>query len=141
MPSWQRALWLAAGWASLALGVVGAVLPLLPTVPFVLLAAACFSRGSARWERWLLSHPRFGPWVRDWRASRAVPVRAKQWATAMMAVSATWAWFVMPRWPWLPAVCCAVVAAWLWRLPTRGAAAPAPQSDASSASSNSGNSA
>ena len=49
-----KLLWLAAGWLSLAAGFVGIFLPLLPTVPFVLLAAFCFSRGSARCERWLL---------------------------------------------------------------------------------------
>lgn len=120
-PRWARAVWLAAGWLSLAVGIVGAFLPLLPTVPFVLLAAACFSRGSQRWEHWLLTHPRFGPWVRDWRASRAVPLRAKQWAWAMMALSSAWAWSVMPRLRWLPALCCALVGLWLWRLPTRPA--------------------
>lgn len=116
---WSDSLWLFAGWCSLLLGLIGAFLPLLPTVPFVLLAAGCFSRGSPRWERWLLAHPRFGPWVRDWRVSRAVPLRAKQWAVAMMGVSSAWAWFAMPRWHWVPAVCCGVVAVWLWRLPTR----------------------
>lgn len=120
---WQRALWQVAGWLSLALAVLGVFLPLLPTVPFVLVAAACFSRGSERWEHWLVSHPRFGPWVRDWRTSRAVPLRAKQWAWATMAASSTGAWFVMPRWPWLPALCCSLVGLWLWRLPTRTAAA------------------
>ena len=80
-----KLLWLAAGWLSLAAGFVGIFLPLLPTVPFVLLAAFCFSRGSARCERWLLGHPRFGPWIEDWRANRAVPLRAKQLATLMMA--------------------------------------------------------
>ena len=59
---------------SLACGLVGLFLPLLPTVPFVLLAAACFSRGSARLEAWLLAHRRCGPWVHAWRANRAVPL-------------------------------------------------------------------
>jgi uncharacterized membrane protein YbaN (DUF454 family) len=121
-----KPLWLAAGWLSLAAGFVGIFLPLLPTVPFVLLAAFCFSRGSARCERWLLRHPRFGPWVEDWRAHRAVPLRAKQLATAMMAVGSVVAGFQLPpAWCWVPAACCAAVAAWLWRLPTKGATAPA----------------
>jgi hypothetical protein len=72
--------------ASLLLGVIGIFVPLLPTPPFVLLAAWCFSRGSERCERWLLEHPRFGPLVRGWREQRAMPLRAKQWATAMMAL-------------------------------------------------------
>ena len=116
---WQRALWLVAGACSLVLGIVGIFLPLLPTTPFVLLAAFCFSRGSQRCETWLLQHPRFGPMVRDWRANRAVPLRAKQLATLMMAIGSVWAWWVMPpRFAWLPALVCAAVAAWMWRLPT-----------------------
>ncbi len=117
---WQRALWLVAGALSLAVGVVGIVLPLLPTTPLVLLAAFCFSRGSKRWEAWLLNDPRFGPMVRDWREHRAVPLRAKQLATAMMAASSlgTW-WVVQSPWRWAPAVCCTLVALWLWSLPTR----------------------
>jgi uncharacterized protein len=118
-PLWQRVLWLTAGWLALFTGIVGIFLPLLPTTPFVLLAAFCFSRGSERWEAWMLSHPRFGPMVRDWREYRAVPLRAKQLATVMMTVGSAWAAFTMPRLPWLPAVCCAAVATWLWRLPTR----------------------
>jgi uncharacterized membrane protein YbaN (DUF454 family) len=117
-----KLLWLAAGWLSLAAGFIGIFLPLLPTVPFVLLAAFCFSHGSARCERWLLGHPRFGPLIEDWRAHRAVPLRAKQLASAMMAVGSVVAGFQLPpAWCWLPAACCAAVAAWLWRLPTRGA--------------------
>ncbi len=123
-PGWltqsARALWLAAGVLSLITGVVGIFLPLLPTTPFVLLAAFCFSRGSERWERWLLAHPRFGPMVRDWRLHRAVPLRAKQIATLMMTASCVWAWWAMPpHLGWIPAACCSAVAIWLWRLPTR----------------------
>jgi uncharacterized membrane protein YbaN (DUF454 family) len=84
----------------------------------VLLAAFCFARGSARWEAWLLNHPRFGPMVRDWRAHRAIPLRAKQLSTLMMALGSAWAWWAMPpRVAWLPALVCACVAAWMWRLP------------------------
>lgn len=119
-PRWQRWIWLLCGVLSLVTGVVGIVLPLLPTTPFVLLAAFCFSRGSARCEQWLLTHPRFGPMVQDWRAHRALPLRAKQLATAMMALSSIGSWWLLPT-PvgWIPAVCCIAVATWLWRLPTR----------------------
>jgi len=117
-PRWQRALWVAAGGLSLATGIVGAFLPLLPTTPFVLLAAFCFARGSARVERWLLDHPRFGPMVRDWRKRRAIPRRAKRLAWAMMVVGSAWSGWMLP-WPWtpLPALFCAVVATWMYRLP------------------------
>lgn len=116
---WSRGLWIAAGGLALAAGIVGIFVPLLPTTPFVLLAAFCFSRGSARCERWLLNHPRFGPMVRDWRDQRAVPLRAKQLAVVMMALgSASAAWVLPSPWRWLPAIACAAVALWLWRLPT-----------------------
>lgn len=119
-PRWQARLWLAAGFLCLLAGLIGVVLPLLPTTPFVLLAAYCFSRGSARWEHWLLTHPQLGPLVHDWRQHHAVPLRAKQLATGMMAVSsiASWWWLPAPL-GWLPGACCAAVAAWLWHLPTR----------------------
>ncbi|MDT9000033.1 YbaN family protein [Paucibacter sp. APW11] len=117
---WQRLLWVLAGLLSLLLGVVGIFLPLLPTTPFVLLAAVCFARGSARCEAWLLGHPRFGPMVRNWRDHRAIPLRAKQLAWAMMTFGSALAAYRLPlAWCWLPAACCACVAAWMWRLPTR----------------------
>ena len=125
-PLWQRAAWAGAGGVSLVLGLVGIFVPLLPTTPFVLLAAFCFSRGSARVERWLLTHPRFGPMVADWRTRRAVPRRAKQLATLMMTLGSAWSWWVMPApWRWLPGLCCAAVALWLWRLPDAVPAASA----------------
>lgn len=119
-PAWLRALWLGGGVTALALGILGLFLPLLPTTPFVLLAAFCFTRGSPRWERWLLAHPRFGPLVRDWRARRAIPLRAKRLAWTMMAVSSAWAAWALPaRVGWIPAVCCTAVAVWMARLPSR----------------------
>jgi uncharacterized membrane protein YbaN (DUF454 family) len=115
-----RALWLAGGVAALAVGIVGIVLPLLPTVPFVILAAYCFSRGSRRWEKWMLEHPKLGPIVRDWREHHSVPRGAKILATVMMAISCTGAWFFVPlKFAWIPTAACTGVAIWLWRLPTR----------------------
>ncbi|MEJ6003577.1 YbaN family protein [Paucibacter soli] len=119
-PVWQRLLWVLAGVASLALGIVGIFVPLLPTTPFVLLAAFCFARGSTRCEAWLLNHARFGPMVRNWRDHHAIPLRAKQLAWSMMTLGSLWAGYRLPlAWCWLPAACCACVAFWMWRLPTR----------------------
>ena len=116
---WRRWIWLVCGAICLATGFVGIVLSLLPTTPFVLLAAYCFSRGSDQYERWLLAHTRFGPMVRDWRVNRAVPRRAKQIAFVTMFLSSVIAWWVLPEHVrWIPGACCAVVAFWLWRLPT-----------------------
>ena len=57
----MRVIWLIAGSISLGLGLLGVFLPLLPTVPFVLLAAFCFARSSERLHDWMLEHPKFGP--------------------------------------------------------------------------------
>ena len=81
----SRRLWAVVGGISLAIGVVGIVIPLLPTTPFLILAAYCFSRGSRRLHDWLLGHPVFGPPVRDWREHRAVSRRAK--FSAMIAIA------------------------------------------------------
>lgn len=119
-PLWQRLLWLGFGLVCLATGIVGIFLPLLPTTPFLLLTAFGFARSSTRCERWLLTHPRFGPIIEDWRRYRAVPLRAKQLSALTMVIGCTWAAFTMPpRVAWLPTVFCLIVGTWLWRLPTR----------------------
>ena len=119
-PLWLRGLWMGAGALALLAGVIGIFLPLLPTTPLVLLAAWCFSHGCARCERWMMQHPKLGPMVADWRERRAVPLRAKQFATVMMAAGSIWAAFAMPGLiAWLPALICTAVGLWLWSLPTR----------------------
>ena len=101
-------LWLA-GSVSLALGIVGIVLPGLPTTPFVLLAAACFAKASPRLHGWLTRHRYLGPMVRDWEAHRSLPLRIK-WisTTLMLTMVALSAWHFMGR-PWLQAVLIALV--------------------------------
>jgi uncharacterized membrane protein YbaN (DUF454 family) len=80
-------LLLGTGWLSLALGVIGIFLPLLPTVPFLLLASACFARSSPRFHSWLLNHPTLGPPIVDWQQHRRIRPRAKIMALSMMALS------------------------------------------------------
>ena len=82
-----RALWLAAGVVALGLGIVGVILPVMPGTVFLILAAACFARGSPRLERWLLAHPTLGPAVVAWRRDGVIPPRAKLFAFAGMAAS------------------------------------------------------
>lgn len=116
----QRSLWIVAGGLSMAVGIVGIFLPLLPTVPFLLLAAMCFSRGCKRCERWLLDHPRFGPPLRAWREHHALPLSVKRSAIVMMAIGSGLAWWGLDA-PlrYGPALVCSAVAWWMWRLPTR----------------------
>ncbi|MEL6583501.1 MAG: YbaN family protein [Pseudomonadota bacterium] len=75
-----RALWMMGGFIALGLGLLGVVLPLLPTVPLVLLAAFCFARSSERMHQWLVEHPRFGPGIRNWQEHGAISVRGKRMA-------------------------------------------------------------
>ena len=72
------------GAVSLAVGIVGIVLPLLPTTPFVLLAAACWAKASPRFHRWLHQHRYFGPMIQNWEEKRAVPRRAKYLAFSLI---------------------------------------------------------
>lgn len=119
-PTWRRLLWVAVGAAALVTGIVGIVVPLLPTTPFVLLAAFCFARGSTRCEAWLVGHPRFGPMVRNWRERHVIPLGAKRLAWAMMALGSVFAWWTLPaRVCWVPAACCLAVAWWMARQPSR----------------------
>jgi uncharacterized membrane protein YbaN (DUF454 family) len=78
----MRSVYLVLGFIFIALGFVGAFLPVLPTTPFLILATACFARSSPRLESWLLFHPRFGPSLRAWRERGAIPLRAKLLALA-----------------------------------------------------------
>lgn len=82
-----RLLWLSAGCVCVALGILGLILPVMPGTVFLILAAACFARGSPRLEAWLLNHPRLGPSVVRWRRDGAIPRRAKLFAFAGMASS------------------------------------------------------
>jgi uncharacterized membrane protein YbaN (DUF454 family) len=86
-------LFLAAGWISLGLGLIGIFLPLLPTTPFLILAAFCFSKGSPRLHAWLLSHPRIGPLIIAWRERRVIPLRAKILASALLVPTVGFAFF------------------------------------------------
>jgi len=75
-----------AGSVCVVLAFLGLFLPLLPTTPFLLLAALCFSRGSARLHKWLLEHPTMGPIIRDWNERRVIQPRVKRVATLSVIV-------------------------------------------------------
>lgn len=85
--SLARPLWFVLGILALAAGLVGAVLPLVPTTVFLILAAYAFARSSDRLHRWLVEHPRFGPPIRDWREHGAIGRRQKVLAVALMAAA------------------------------------------------------
>ncbi|TCZ82059.1 YbaN family protein [Lysobacter sp. N42] len=118
-PGRFRWAWWLLAYVALALGLVGIVLPGLPTVPFVLLSAYAAARGSRRLHERLLADPRFGPMIRDWQAQGAVSRRAKWLATGTMALAAVLMFVTAPR-AWMAGIgtaVMAVVATWLWLRP------------------------
>jgi len=82
-----RAGLVVAGVVFVGLGILGVFLPVLPTTPFMLLAAACFARASTRFYNGLLNNRTFGPTIREWRRYRSIPYRTKWTAIALMSVT------------------------------------------------------
>ena len=88
----MKTLYIVLGSISLALGILGIFLPLLPTTPFLLLTAALYFKGSPRLYNWLLNHRHFGPYIRNFRENKAIPLRAKiislvlMWGTMLYCI-------------------------------------------------------
>lgn len=114
----RRRLYHYAGLVSVALGLVGIALPILPAVPFLILAAWCFGKSNPAWEAWLLAHSQFGPHIRAWRDKGAIARGGKLGATGAFVVSIAISFFVTP-WPWplLPAGIAVVTLSWIWTRP------------------------
>lgn len=93
-----RWLLFTAGWLCVGLGAVGVVLPVLPTTPFMLLAAFCFARSSPRFHRWLLSSKLFGPLIDNWQRERYIEKRSKR--TALVVVALTFGLSITVVDPW-----------------------------------------
>ncbi len=117
-PRLRWAWWLLA-YVSLGVGIVGIVLPVLPTTPFVLLSVWAAARGSKRLHRWLLAHPQFGPLIVNWEQHGAVSRKAKWLATlTMMLAAVLMLWYVPLPWvKWLSVASMACVCTWLWLRP------------------------
>ncbi|NQU62144.1 MAG: YbaN family protein [Rhodospirillales bacterium] len=115
---------LAFAWLNVALGMIGVIVPGMPTTVFLIVAIWAFSKCSVRFQRWLWEHPRFGPSIQAWHHHRVIPVRAKVLAATMMASSfGIVTFFVADSWE-LPAFMAAVmipVCAWII---TRASEAP-----------------
>jgi uncharacterized membrane protein YbaN (DUF454 family) len=123
---WARPFWLALGLLLVAIGLVGLVVPLLPTTDFLLLALPCLARGSPRVERWVLQHRLIGPPLHAWREQRAISRRGKRAALLGMSLGyATLAFTVHPRPMVLVPLALAMGAAGLW-IATRKTPAPPP---------------
>jgi uncharacterized membrane protein YbaN (DUF454 family) len=96
----SRPLLIAFGWLNVGLGMVGAILPVMPTTVFMLMALWAFSKSSPRFHRWLYTHPRFGPVLQDWQQERAIPGPAKALALTVMAGASPGLARPAPPLPW-----------------------------------------
>lgn len=119
-----RLLYAGMGTLFVLLGGLGVFLPVLPTTPFLLLAAACYARSSRRVYRWLLQHPHFGRLISEWREHRSMPYRAKRKALLLIALSfGVSIVFFVPGWPAKLAMGIGgvLLGAWIARIPSRDA--------------------
>jgi len=113
----MRIFWFLIGGSSLGLGTLGIFLPLLPTVPFYLLAAYSFSKSSTKIHNWLLNHKVFGPDIRNWNENRTIHRRAKLMALASMAGSVILAYFfnVPLKYMAIQVIILALIARFIWK--------------------------
>jgi uncharacterized membrane protein YbaN (DUF454 family) len=108
-----RSLWMAAGLALVALGIIGLILPMMPGVVFFIGAAFCFARGNPAWEQRLLAYPQIGPHLIAWRTRGAISARGKRAALGMMALAAALTWWLV-GWPWAAVSGAALLMVALW---------------------------
>ncbi|MEO8530907.1 MAG: YbaN family protein [Deltaproteobacteria bacterium] len=115
-----RIIWFIFGSLALVLGAIGVVLPVLPTTPFVILAAFCFGKGSPRVERWLMETRLFGPMIKDWRAHGAIKLKYKIMGAVLMGAVflMSLATGVKTRVLIVQAVCMLGASAYVWTRPS-----------------------
>ncbi len=117
-----RSMWLAIGLLSLSLGILGVFLPLLPTTPFVLLSAFCFSKSSSRLHLWLLNHKLFGHLINDWEKHGVIRTKIKVIATCSMLLLVSYPLIFMPFANWLKAIVIISIVSvlvFIWTRPTK----------------------
>lgn len=122
LATWKRRGLLVAGWVAIGLAVLGVILPGLPATPFVLLAAACFTRSSPRALRWLLEHKHLGPPLQDWLRDRRLPRKIRYFALASMASAIALSIWLLgaPGWALVVLPLAGLVGAWsVLRIPVR----------------------
>ncbi|CAG0124908.1 Inner membrane protein YbaN [Rhodocyclaceae bacterium] len=120
--AWVRTILWIAGSLALLLGIIGIVLPGLPTTPFVIAAAACYARASPRFYHWLLANKTFGPLIIEWRRHHSIPYKIKIVAIITMTLTISASIWMFSGKPWLQGMLAAIAvttAIWLYRVPSR----------------------
>lgn len=123
----MRWIYFGIGLTALFMGILGIFLPILPTTPFILLAAGCFARSSERFHVYLLNHRIAGPIIYEWSAHRSIPRRVKRWAYLMMVLSFGSSILIVSSY-WLKLMLFSlaiVLAIFIWRVPVRDTGVPA----------------
>ncbi len=120
---WARRLYFAIGSTSFVLGMIGLLLPVIPTTPFLLVSAHFYALSSERFYVWLLTNRFFGEYIRDWREHRGIPLRTKVWAILLLWVTIIASMVIVA----IPIVCVITgtaafgVSVYIWRQPTKPA--------------------
>lgn len=104
------------GSIALVLGIIGIFLPLLPTTPFLLLAAALYFRSSPRLYEWLLSQKRLGPYIRNFREHKAIPLRAKTISVSMVWLTLLYCAYILHEQPWLSILMIVIAIGITWHI-------------------------
>jgi uncharacterized protein len=114
----KRPLYLTGGVIATGLGVIGIFLPIMPTVPFLILAAFCFARSNPALEARIMNHPIYGPPIRTWRENGAVSRRGKWAATLAFSASIIFGYFTLSgHWLYVPPTIAVICLSWLWTRP------------------------
>lgn len=104
------------GSLSLALGIIGIFLPLVPTTPLLLLAATCYFHGSGSLYRWLMNHPKLGPYIRSFREDKSIPLRAKIFSVTMVWLTLLYCAFFVAEYLWLRLLFIALAVGITWHI-------------------------
>ena len=121
-PSLSRLLYFILAWCFVALGIVGAFLPVLPTTPFMILALWGFSKSSRRFHHWLYHHKIFGPTLQKWDKHRVIPLKAKQLSSLIMGISLVFIYLNqnIPTWAKVLTTLIMLYGVWyIWTKPSR----------------------
>jgi uncharacterized membrane protein YbaN (DUF454 family) len=123
----RRQVYVWIGLLCVGLGIAGILLPVVPGTVFLLLAAACFSKGSPRLHRWLTNHRHLGPPIRRWQSDGSIPLRIKVLATAMIAAGCVYPVFLSNTHAFFRAALGAVILAglvYIWSRPSAARVQP-----------------
>jgi len=124
----MRVVYFSLGWFFFALGVIGLLLPVVPTTPFMLLALWAFSESSEKFHNWLYYHKFFGPPLQKWKQYRVIPLPAKVISVSFMSISLGYVMLYVPISIWVKAIVALVMVYGAWFILTKPSYPPQEES-------------